>query len=381
VTQSGGLPGRVAGGGVAAFVLMGAITAIYGTAVPELRDRFHLGAASAGLLLSANFCGSVTGILAAGFTGDRIRASGRLAGALGVSATGCLGFGLAPVWPLALCSAFVIGFGLAVIDLDFNRLFAAGFGARSAAFTNLLHAGYGAGAILGPIGVGLAGGAGFRLPVLVIAGLLFVVLPAALAAPASSRPPAAVRAKILPGLSWALLGFMAVYLLYAGAEASTGGWEPTHLVDAGHSRERAAQLTSLFWAALTAGRLLNIPISLRVRPSRLATGSLVLAAGCLALAEVRPIAPLAYALAGLAFGPFFPTGLVWLLSVVPGSRLATTGVFLAANIGGIALPALIGLSVSIFGPRAIPVALSLPMVVAFLIGVTLLRVARRRETC
>src|SRR5215203_2466918 len=100
--------------------------------------------------------------------------------------------------------------------------------------------------------------------------------------------------------------------IYVGVESGIGGWEATSLLAGGTGAAAAAGWTAGYWAALTTGRLLAIPLALRVAPAVLAAGSLVAAAGGLALAHVPGVAPVAYTLTGLALGPVFPTVLAWL---------------------------------------------------------------------
>jgi fucose permease len=142
--------------------------------------------------------------------------------------------------------------------------------------------------------------------------------------------------------------------LYVGVENGIGGWETTSLRAAGAGPAAAASWTAGYWAAITAGRLLAIPLALRVSAPTLAAGSLLLAAAGLGLAHVPGLAPVAYTLTGLALGPVFPTALAWLALTAPGARGATAVVFAAANLGGVVLPVVIGWLVDLSSPAVIP---------------------------
>lgn len=55
----------------AGFVLLGAVNAFFGPAIPALRDRFGLAPAGAGLAISTFFLGAVSGVLVAGIAHRR----------------------------------------------------------------------------------------------------------------------------------------------------------------------------------------------------------------------------------------------------------------------------------------------------------------------
>ena len=59
----------------------------------------------------------------------------------------------------------------------------------------------------------------------------------------------------------------AFFFLYCGAEIGFGAWVFTYSTRLGLANETdAALLNSAFWGAVTAGRLLSIPIASKVRP-------------------------------------------------------------------------------------------------------------------
>ena len=144
---------------------------------------------------------------------------------------------------------------------------------------------------------------------------------------------------------------MALCALY-GVESGIGGWETTSLRAGGAGPAAAASWTAGYWAAI-AGRLLAIPLALRVPAPALAAGSLLLAAAGLGLAHLPALAPFAYTLTGLALGPVFPDALAWLAQAAPGPG-ATATVFAAANLGGVVLPVVIGRLVDASSAAVIP---------------------------
>jgi MFS transporter, FHS family, glucose/mannose:H+ symporter len=329
---------------------VGFLLSLYGPSIPDLRAAYGVGGGGSALVLSLHFAGAMTGI---GWWGLERRLAPRtwLVVAAVLVAGGAVGIAFAPAWPVVLAAAFGLGVGFGVVVVEINVLFAEAFGERTTAMLNLLGACFGAGAILGPLAVAASGG--YRLPFCVGAGAALAALALAgdlprtarLPAPAGDRPPFAV-----------VWGFVALCALYVGVESGIGGFETTSLRAGGAGKAAAASWTAGYWAAITTGRLLAIPLALRVPAPVLAAGSLLLAAAALGLAHVPALAPVAYTLAGLALGPVFPTALAWLAQAAPGARGATAMVFAAANLGGVVLPVMIGRLVDLSSPAVIPTA-------------------------
>ena len=328
---------------------VGLLLSLYGPAIPELREVYGVGGGGSALVLSAHFAGAITGI---GWWGLERRLAARtwLVVAVALLVGGAVGIAFAPAWPVVLVAAFGVGVGFGVVVVEINVLFADGFGERAAAMLNLLGACFGAGAVLGPLAVAATGG--YRVPFR--AGALLAVVSLALTRdlPRTATPPPA-PGQDRPPLGM-VAGFVALCALYVGVESGVGGWEATSLRAAGLGAAAAASWNAGYWAALTAGRLLAIPLALRVAPPVLAAGSLALAAAGLALAHLPGLAPVAYTLTGLALGPVFPTALAWLAQAAPGARGPTAMVFAAANLGGVVLPVVIGRLVDASSPGVIP---------------------------
>jgi hypothetical protein len=274
-----------------------------------------VGGGGSALVLSAHFAGAMTGIAWWGL--ERRLAPGTwLRAATALLVAGAAGIAFAPAWPVVLAAAFGLGVGFGVVVVEINVLLADAFGERAPAMLNLLGATFGAGAVVGPLAIAATGG--YRLPF--CAGALLAVVALSLtrdlpgAAPA---PPEHGRDRTPSGL---VGGFVALCALYVGTESGVGGWETTSLLAGGTGAAAAATWTAGYWAAITTGRLLAIPLALRVAPPVLVAGALLAAAAGLGLAHLPGLAPAAYTLTGLALGPVFPTALAWLALAAPGAR-------------------------------------------------------------
>ncbi|MFF8970345.1 MFS transporter [Streptomyces sp. NPDC014995] len=343
------------------FVLIGALQALYGPAIPALREEFGLSPSAAGLALSAHFVGGVAGVLLFdrlyGRTGNRwILGASYLLMALGAA-----GFALAPNWPAALAAALLAGLGFGGIDYGLNQLFAVGFGHRSAALLNILNAHFGVGAILGPALIGVAGAD--RYPAVFLAFAL-ANLPLLLCLRGvRDRAPQPTGTETHTGalgrsLTSVLTVFVTLYVLHVGIEAGVGGWEPTHLETVGYGAGIAATATSVYWLMMTVGRFLVAPLALRFSAPAIITVSCAGMTACLLLATIPALAPYAYAGVGLFIAPIFPTGLPWLHRAAPRARRAGALVIAASMVGGVAAGPALGKVIEWSGIHAVPLLLA-----------------------
>ncbi|CAM5679545.1 MFS transporter [Streptomyces aurantiogriseus] len=345
------------------FVLIGALQALYGPAIPALRKEFDLSPSAAGLALSAHFIGGVAGVLLF----DRLygRAGNRriLGASYLLMALGAAGFAMAPTWPTALTAALLAGLGFGGIDYGLNQLFAVGFGHRSAALLNILNAHFGIGAILGPALIGAVGADHY--PALFLAFAL-VNLPLLLClkgvrdrTPHPNDPQTTAGPDPLArSLTSVLAVFITLYVLHVGIEAGVGGWEPTHLETVGYGAGAAATATSVYWLMMTVGRFLVAPLALRFSAPAIITVSCTGMTACLLLAAVPDLAPYAYAGVGLFIAPIFPTGLPWLHRTTPHARRAGAVVIAASMVGGVAAGPALGKVIEWSGIRAVPLLLA-----------------------
>ncbi|MER7722956.1 MFS transporter [Streptomyces sp. NPDC096323] len=346
----------------AGFVLIGALQALYGPAIPAFRAEFGLSPSGAGLGLSAHFIGGVAGVLLFDRLFGRLGNRQILASSYVLMALGAAGVALAPSWPLALTAALLAGLGFGGIDYGLNQLFAVGFGRRSTAMLNILNAHFGVGAILGPALIGVVGSAHYPA---VFLGFALANLPLLLClrgvrdrTPPTTAPKSGSDAGALGrSLGSVLAVFVTLYVLHVGIEAGVGGWEPTHLETVGFTAGVAATATSVYWLMMTVGRFLAAPLALRFSAQSIITVSCAGMTVCLLLATVPGLAPYAYAGVGLFIAPIFPTGLPWLSEAAPRARRAGAVVIAASMAGGVAAGPVLGKAIEWSGVRAVPLLL------------------------
>jgi MFS transporter, FHS family, glucose/mannose:H+ symporter len=380
----------------AGFVLIGVMQALYGPAIPAFRTRFGVSPSLAGLGLSADFAGALIGVVLYHLLWTRLGDRRLLRASYALVAVGTAGFALAPSWPLAhswllaLTAALVTGFGSGGVDYGLNHLFAIGYGRRSAAMLNLLNAFFGVGAVIGPALIGVVGARHYPWlfgGVAVAAVLLIPALAGVHPEPAGSLPaeghfpdikgsghpsPTAGRRRI--GLIVA--AFVAIYVLYVAIESGVGGWEPTHLEAIGYPATVAATATSAFWLALTAGRFLAVPVSLRWPAPALVTGCCAGMAGFLLLAVIPAAAPWAYGGLGFMCAPIWATGLPWLTRSAPRVAAASAYVMATSMLGGIVFPPVLGRAIEVAGVRSVPLILCVVAALCTALSLWLIRATR-----
>ena len=206
-----------------------------------------------------------------------------------------------------------VGFGLTVPSINtFTAAFHPDAVDRSVLVLNSL---LGLGTALAPVFVAIFVGLGFwvGLPVLAavaVTGLLLASLRLPLSAARGTSPPSAAptRRAALPAAFWL---FAAFGVMYGFCETMNGNWSQLDLTSLKVSATVASLALTVFWAMVTAGRLLFAVVQ-RWFPSRLAYHLLpFVLAGAFVLISVLPSrAPvagvLAFALAGFGCSALLP---------------------------------------------------------------------------
>jgi fucose permease len=355
----------VAGG--LGFILLGASQALYGPFYGVFRERFGLSAAEVSLVTALHFVGATAAVSASGFLVRRFGALRVVTAAIYILAAGCVGVAAGPRWGLVLVGATVLGTGFGGL-VTMNFLVGRVFADAGPAALNALNAMFGVGAVLAPMAAAPFAEAGAHEPVYLATAALAVTLALyftftrriAVEGPAAPpREPIRLRSFVLP-----VAGFLLLYTFYMASESSFGNWIPTHLAPA-YGAAPAARYAGLFWLALTAGRLVAAPVSLRFSPATVVSWTIVLGVAASVAASAVPLAPAAYIVAGFFCGPVFPGGLAWIRQRFPGSADEVSSVVL--GLGGIAsvlAPPVIGTAVDAFGVGAIPAGITFMLILA-----------------
>lgn len=329
------------------MVLLGIFDATVGVAWPSMRRELHQPLAGLGVLLLAQVPGFLAVTLGLGRLLPRFGARQMVVAAALLYAAAASLIGLAP-WPGVLAGAALAGVAAAGIDAPLNAYVAL---RGESALLHFLHSAWGFGTFLGPLVVTallLLGGAP-RWSFLIIA-----IAQLALAGVASSGlhwgglGPAAGGhrgATLSVNLALALFTFFA----YTGVETAAGQWSFTVLTERrAVPAALAGILVSLYWAGLTAGRVIGGVVASFLRPALLVRGGSLLAVVAAALFWWHPAAWVGMAalpLLGLGLAPIFP-GLMTLTPSRVGPSQAASAVGYQAAVAGLGatiVPALVGL--------------------------------------
>lgn len=340
---------RVLGVALSAFVMLGLIDGGLGVAWPSLRGYFDRGVAELGLLLAF---GSVGYLIASSGYG-RLHGRWGTGTLLGVGSTlmfvGVCGYAVAPIWGVVTLSAVLLGLGGGLVDTGMNAHAALTFDVGS---INILHAGYGVGATLGPlvITLSLVATASWRWGYAAMAVLQLVTAAAIWARQAhwaSSEPVFSGEAP-QPGIRSSLVVSVTLFFLYTGVEVATGQWAFTLLSEGrGMSTAAAGTWVALYWAGLTVGRFGVGFVGTRLGASKVLNGSMVVALLGIAWLWLDPagLGVIGLPVAGLGFAAVFPT----LVSLTPArlgrdqSTKAMGYQLAAANLGAAGVPWMLGL--------------------------------------
>ncbi len=342
------------------FILMGAVTSLFGPLLESFTHRFHLSLASAGLALSVYFVGASLGVLP-GWLGLK-RLDGRLVLSVTLTgiALGAAGASLSHSWPLFLVSVFIIGLGFGALDLAVNTLLTRTNAEGRAHRLSVGNAGYGVGAVICPLIIVGIGPTHFPtlFAGLCVLALLLSTTNRGIIAPPQRPAPNIELAHVRAHRRRVLTTFVFAYIFYTALETGSSGWMATQIHGMGYSESVGSLVTAGFWTGMALGRSLGGPLHRWLAEEKLVLGGLSVATVLCLLALADPLAPVAYPLLGLIIASVFPMGLLWYTALCPGDSDGLSWLMLFTMVGGVAGPGIASLMVSHFHIHVVPVVLA-----------------------
>ncbi len=378
----------------ALFIAYGLTMAALGPTLPGLAENTGADLKAISFLFVARSAGSMMGSLWSGGLYDKLSGHRLL---VAFTALMALALVLTPVVPalwLLIAITLILGLAQGAINVGGNALLVWIHGPNSGPFMNGLHFFFGIGTFIAPIIVAqsllISGRIHWAYWILAILVLLPAPWLLRLPSPTlESRTPVQAQAKtnqadkngwVLPVVLVSLFLFC-----YSGASNCFGGWIYTYALQLNlASTTGAAYLTSVFWGALTGGRLVSIPLAMRLKPATMLWADLVGSLASLGLILLFPGNPLTIWIgaAGLGFSlaSLFPTTIS-----LAGKSMAVTGKVtgwfsVGASLGSLILPLVVGQFFESSGPQVLMVVLVVDQAAAVLILAWMLRVLRKPPT-
>ena len=376
----------------ALFVAVGLETASLGPTLPGLAGQTQTQLDGISFLFTAHGLGYMLGSFFGGRAYDRLRGHPLMVAMLLLMAAMLVVIPLVPALWLLAAAWLVLGVTGGALDVGGNTLLIWVHGRQVGPFMNGLHFFFGVGSFLSPIIIALAiqtsGGitwAYWMLALLVLPVALWLVRlpspsrqmaavgrelangdPATRSRPEVDRAQAGARRIVTPPHA-VLISLL--LLLYVGAEAAFGGWIYTYAVALDLSdATTAAYMVSAFWGALTAGRLLAVPLAARYRPRSLLFADLagcLVSVGILLLWSSSPAATWLGVLGlGLSMASIFPTAITLAERRITITGQVTGWFLVSSSIGAMLLPWLIGQLFESVGPQITMISILVDLIAA-----------------
>ncbi len=350
----------------AAFVALGLGVSALGPMLPYLADRVSASLSQISFLFTASSLGYMVGSTGGGRLFDQFKGHRLMFIALLFSILMLILIPLTTEIYILLAIVFLMGLGQGALDVGANVNIMWIFGSKSGPFMNALHFSFGVGAFLAPLilhQVMRWSGGGLTWPFWTLAILSIPVLLGFWVLPSPKNPEKDREANGSPSANAGLVVAMVVlFFLYCGVEGGFGGWIFTYVTETNITSETSASyINSVFWGALTIGRLISVRLTRNVKPAQLLTGNFTLAILFLGLILIFPLTPwviwIGSAGLGLALSSIFP-----MLMVLGESRLRISGsvtglFFLGVSLGGILIPMLLGQIFEFIGSYQVMLAL------------------------
>ena len=342
-----------------AFVALGLAMAALGPTLPSLASQVRVGTSEISRLFIARSFGFLLGSLFSGRFYDRMPGHRVMAAMiLAMSAT----MSLMPVVPaLSLLLAVMLALGMAegALGVGGNALLVWVHQSRVAPFMNALHFFYGVGGFISPLIVvrALAFKNTTAAPYLVLALLILPAAALLLRMPSPQNQQVSYEQSDTGRINYKLVVLIALLLcLYIGAEVSYGSWIYSYVLKMSLGDEdMAAYLTSIFWGALTAGRLIGVPVAARLRPRTILLADLI---GCFISITVAILwstsltaITIATITIGLSMASIYPTALTFAERRMQITGQVTSFLIVGGSTGGMIVPWVIGQMFDSIGPR------------------------------
>jgi fucose permease len=327
---------------IVAIFVYGMLSAMLGTILPDLSDRFRLSPRQNGTIAFAQALGLIIASLGVGPLIDNEGKKLGLIIGLALIATALFALPRASGFRSILFLLFLLGVGGGIVVTGANALVSDVGEAHRATALNMVNLFFGLGGLATPfIAANLFGRNWVRLCYTIAAlTVVSLAIEASTKMPEPTRTGGFVLADAAPVLGRPLLFLLGLFLfLYVSCEVGIWNWLPRHLIAQGIPESRALNILSLGFAlGLLIGRVGVSPIFIRVPAiTVLLCASVVIAISTFLMLRLsNPLtAAILVFLAGLSMAPVFPTTLAIVGDNFP--RMAGTAIGFVITCGWIGL--------------------------------------------
>ena len=339
-----------------ASICVGASTAVLGPTLQGLAKTTASTLAQISSLFLLSSFGYLLGSLTAGRIYDRVRGHSIISL---VSLALAVILGIVPLTHKLILLQFLfllLGFAQGSLDVGLNTLIVWLYSKRVPPFMNGLHASYGIGTTLAPlITAAVLASMGSLKSIYWVLAIL--VLPVALLMPIFHSPShnhAKQPEGDKPVTSSRVLLAALVFFAFTGAELGFGGWIYTFSTSQSYGDPTmAATVNATFWGTLTIGRLLAIPLAVKLKPARILginfCGTILSLLILVIFSRTELFLWLGTIGTGLFMASTFPTLLNDAQSRMPISGKITSIFFTGSSLGSMALPWLMGQLIAPYG--------------------------------
>ena len=250
------------------FIMVGVGMSILGPSLRRLAEVTGSTEATLGILFTTASIGYLAGITIGGRLIVRRSGHAILVGGLVIMTAGAVAVPFARTVTSLIVAEFVLGLATGLVEVPCNSLILWTHG--GGALLNALHACWSVGAVIAPLVVGasIAVTGGLPAAYLVVAATTLVPLVALRGRRSPPNPHHEVGHGI-PDSSRRLVVIGACfYVAYIGIQAGFAGWIYTFAEDRGLTGATATLLGAAFLGTFAVGRLVSIPIAVRVDPRR-----------------------------------------------------------------------------------------------------------------
>jgi FHS family Na+ dependent glucose MFS transporter 1 len=363
------------------FICLGMATAVLGPTLQDLAKNTHSTLAQiSSLFLFCSF-GYLLGSFASGRVYDRVKGHPILCLALLIIASMVILVPLVKALLFLQVIFFVIGIAEGNLDVGIDTLIFWLHGDRVPPFMNGLHAFYGIGTTIAPLIVAAVIGSAGSLNSIYWA-LAILILPVSLLIPFIPSPSylqARQQAELRPAVPILVFLLSITFFAFTGAELGFGGWIYTYSTFQEYANPTmAASINAAFWAALTVGRLVSIPLIVKLKTQKMIwvnfCGIITSLLIIICFSSSQALLWIGTIGTGFFMGPIFPTLLNDAQSRMHMSGKITSVFFVSSSLGSMAVPWIMGQLIVPYGATAAMIAVLCSVVIAtgtfYLLNVT-----------